>query len=77
MLQGNLGWLAGRARRLHVSTHSRGHHRALLAWLRAAGWLVLADYPAFSIAGARSLGLGPFVNCDGHILAAHPAFSFS
>ncbi|CAE7340990.1 unnamed protein product [Symbiodinium sp. CCMP2592] len=69
MLQGMAPWLVGRARRLHISTHSRRIHSDILRWLQLAGWTILAQFTFLSAAGPKEVPLGPFVNCDGHISA--------
>jgi len=68
-LEGILGWLQHRVRRLHISTHTRKIHWTILEWLNETGWTVWVHYPTYSLEGFKSIGLPAFLSVDGHISA--------
>mmetsp|Transcript_72702 Transcript_72702/g.236067 ORF Transcript_72702/g.236067 Transcript_72702/m.236067 type:complete len:129 (+) Transcript_72702:215-601(+) len=67
IISNELPSLTSRVRRLHVSTHSRAIHIAVLDNLRAEGWSILREFPPLAV--NRWPLYGRFVSVDGHISA--------
>mmetsp|Transcript_72704 Transcript_72704/g.236077 ORF Transcript_72704/g.236077 Transcript_72704/m.236077 type:complete len:140 (+) Transcript_72704:215-634(+) len=49
IISNELPSLTSRVRRLHVSTHSRAIHIAVLDNLRAEGWSILREFPPLAV----------------------------
>eukprot|EP00929_Paragymnodinium_shiwhaense_P119724 TRINITY_DN91622_c0_g1_i1.p1 TRINITY_DN91622_c0_g1~~TRINITY_DN91622_c0_g1_i1.p1 ORF type:complete len:503 (-),score=44.60 TRINITY_DN91622_c0_g1_i1:36-1544(-) len=63
--------LADRAQKLHISTHSRREHAAIVELLRAAGWAVPLECPPLSACTFEEWGT--IVFRDGHLTAIPPS----
>ncbi len=61
-LEGILGWLQHRVRRLHISTHTRKIHWTILQWLNETGGLDRKEMKEVVVTGQMYIRCSSYVN---------------